>query len=599
MRSADRTSGATTADAPKPRGSRSSSQRIGLRVGVAAVASGALAAGALALAISAGASVRSQSHQPAAYGFTTLDNNNDPTFNQLLGINDHGVIAGYLGSGAAGHPNQGYLLPPQYGQANYVSENYPGSVQTQVTGLNNHGVTVGFFSDQNNQNLMNDNFGFYDVAGHFHQANFPTHNNATPPIDQLLGINDLGVAVGFYTNGQGVNRGYEYNINTRRFSRVMIPGVPNLSKTVSLTATAISNADSVAGFYSVSGGTTDGFLETAGGHFTKLAFPGASMTQPFGVNDLGEVVGAYTVGTGSAATTHGFTWTSGHGFTTVDDPSGVGTTLVNGVNDRGDLIGFYTDTAGNTDGFLATPATRMVRQLDLKPMPAGTVTFGQDSAGHLTAQLNTSGLTPGSSHTVELWGPDGSSPLTQFSTLTASSVGTGDATLDSAYMGSIPDGSRLVILNGSQGGSVADEPIAETSRISGDVSGPLFTLHAVEVDPDGTSHGTPEGRATIVYDPSAQTLTVTVDASGLTPGAHAAHIHLGSCASQGPVQFMLMDLVANSRGKIVNETRVISDVTTPIPASGWYLNIHQGDSNTILQNGQPTISFRPLLCSDI
>jgi hypothetical protein len=62
---------------------------------------------------------------------------------------------------------------------------------------------------------------------------------------------------------------------------------------------------------------------------------------------------------------------------------------------------------------------------------------------------------------------------------------------------------------------------------------------------------------------------------------------------------MMMDLVANSQGNIVDETRVISGVTAPIPASGWYLNIHQGDSNTILQNGQPTIDFRPLLCADI
>src|SRR5579885_3695116 len=42
--------------------------------------------------------------------FQTLDNAADPTFNQLLGINNTGVIAGYFGSGAAGHPNKGYLL---------------------------------------------------------------------------------------------------------------------------------------------------------------------------------------------------------------------------------------------------------------------------------------------------------------------------------------------------------------------------------------------------------------------------------------------------------------------------------------------------------
>ena len=48
------------------------------------------------------------------------------TFNQLLGINNKGVIAGYRGSGAQGHPNKGYPLLPPYGQGQYVNENFPG-----------------------------------------------------------------------------------------------------------------------------------------------------------------------------------------------------------------------------------------------------------------------------------------------------------------------------------------------------------------------------------------------------------------------------------------------------------------------------------------
>ncbi len=641
MNFADRTRG-PAAHGPQ-HGAPRSPRRARLRLGVTAVASGILAAGALAVMTSGGASAHSNtsltshtshtSHTmhsngptsgpmngptsapmngptsgpmngPASgtgghtsYSFTTLDDRNDPTFNQLLGINEQGLIAGYFGSGGAGHPNQGYQLQPPYGQANYAAENYPGSVQTQVTGLNNQGVTVGFFSGQNNQNLMNDNFGFYD-DGQFHEVNFPTHNNATPPVNQLLGISDHGVAVGFYTNAQGNNRGYTYDTRTGKFTRVLVPGAPHGVAGPSLTAAAINNSGDIAGFYTTAAGRTDGFV-TDGHHFTGLAFPGAAATTALGINDGTEVVGSYTVGTGSAAVMHGFTWTPSRGFSTVDDPSGIGATTINGINRRGDLVGFYTDTAGNTDGFLATRAGRMVRHLALKPMPAGTASFGRDGSGQLTVQLATFGMTPGSSHTVELLGPAGSAPLTQFAALTASPAGQGNMTLGSSYLASIPAGSRLVILNGSQGGSVANEPIAETSQLTGNVSGQVFTLNAVEVSPAGTSYGTPGGQGTITYDPGAHTLTVTVQASGLTPGNHAAHIHLGSCASQGGVQYMMMDLVANSQGKIVDETRVISGVTAPIPASGWYLNIHQGDSATILQNGQPTIDFRPLLCSGI
>lgn len=62
---------------------------------------------------------------------------------------------------------------------------------------------------------------------------------------------------------------------------------------------------------------------------------------------------------------------------------------------------------------------------------------------------------------------------------------------------------------------------------------------------------------------------------------------------------MLKDLVASRRGRIARAVRVFTHVTTPIPAHGWYLNIHQGNSRNILSNGQPTIYFRPLLCADI
>ena len=348
MNAADRTSDVAAADGS---GRRSRWARP-MRLGVAAVASGALAAtGALTLLAPAGASTHSST---AAYHFRTLDNQHDVTFNQLLGINNNGVIAGYFGSGAQGHPNKGYRLVKPYGQGSYINENFPGSKQTQVTGLNDNGITVGFWSTQNTASMANNNFGFYARNGHFHAVNFPTGDNASPQVDQLLGVNDGGIAVGFYTNGQGSNRGFEYNISTHVFSRVLVPGAPGGTKGPSLTAAAINNNGAVAGFYVTSGGATDAFVKKANGRFIKIAFPGAAMTQAFGINDNGEVVGAYTLGSGSTATTHGFTWRGGH-FTTVDDPHGVGTTFINGVNNAGDLVGFYTDSAGNTDGMLATP----------------------------------------------------------------------------------------------------------------------------------------------------------------------------------------------------------------------------------------------------
>ncbi len=326
---------------------RNARRRNARRVAATAVASGLLAAGALALTTSAASAATVDSHQGTSYSFRTIDNPNDLTFNQLLGINDFGQIAGYFGSGAAGHPNKGYVIPP-FSSHTFINENFPGSVQTQVTGLNNRGITVGFWSSMNNANMVNDNHGFVDVNGHFRIADFPTGAPGTPPVDQLLGVNDSNVAVGFYLDAQGNTHGYEYNIRTNRFSSVVDPNAP----AASLTAAAINDEGHVAGIYTnPANGVTDGFLKTHG-QFTDLAVPGAASTMALGVNNRDEVVGVYADAAGNM---HGFTWTAQHGFTTVDDPHGMGTTTINGVNDFGQVVGFYVDSAGNTDGFLATP----------------------------------------------------------------------------------------------------------------------------------------------------------------------------------------------------------------------------------------------------
>lgn len=327
------------------RAARSNSKHLRARLrSRLAVAIAATAAGVTAVPAAA-AAVTPPPDASGNYNFQTLDNNKDTTFNQLLGINDNGKIAGYFGSGQSGHPNRGYELVPPYGQGSYINENFPGSAQTQVTGLNNHGVTVGFWV-----NGKGANHGFYAIHNrHFRTVDFPTTDNAKPQFDQLLGVNDSGVAVGVYTDRQGNNHGYSFNIATHRFHAIKVRGDTNV------TAAAINDLGDVAGFAKNSSGTTEAFLLRSDGKLFRLNYPGASATQALGVNDGDEIVGQYTVGTGSTAPTHGFVWVPGLGFRNVDDPNGIGATTINGVNDRGTLVGFYTDSGGNTDGLLAKP----------------------------------------------------------------------------------------------------------------------------------------------------------------------------------------------------------------------------------------------------
>jgi probable HAF family extracellular repeat protein len=324
---------------------RAARLRGAARASAAAVATGTVA-GALLLAGGSAFAATASHHAAtaASYTFTTLDNQADPTFNQLLGINSHDVISGYFGAGTPGHPNKGYLLDPPYAQANYVNENFPGSAQTQVTGLNNLGDTSGFWVSANGTN-----HGFVEWNGVFASYNDPKTPHMKGSVNQLLGVNNSGVAVGFYNDAAGNSHAYQVNQATSVYTAIKIPG------SVSTAATGINNNGDIVGTAKDASGTTSSWL-LHDGHLTTYQFPGGSDTQAFGVNNKDQIVGSYTDGGGVS---HGFVLSKPLGpvshWQSIDDPNGVGSTVVNGINNNGDLVGFYTDAAGNTDGMLAQP----------------------------------------------------------------------------------------------------------------------------------------------------------------------------------------------------------------------------------------------------
>jgi hypothetical protein len=224
--------------------------------------------------------VTGYSSTPASVSLSANSHREHPTFNQLLGINNRGQIAGYFGSGAAGHPNKGYVL--NLGpSSSFTNENFPGGIQTQVIGINDTGVSVGFWSTQNTKSQTNNNFGFHDWHGQFHSVKFPTRNNAKPPVNQLLGVNNAGIAVGFYNGAQGNSHAYAYSIPGGWFHRIRIHGA------VSSTASGINNRGDIAGFYTGRDGVT-----------------------------------TYMVGTGNNAKSSGFIWARDFGFRTINAPHG-------------------------------------------------------------------------------------------------------------------------------------------------------------------------------------------------------------------------------------------------------------------------------------
>jgi hypothetical protein len=298
---------------------------------LAAAACGALATASTAMA--------------QTFTFSTLDNPADPTFNQLLGINDAGVIVGYYGSGQPGHPNKGYEIAPPY--TKFTTNMQPGSVQTQATGINNSSQTTGFWSDTNTG--TDANFAFYRLPN---GKNF-TYVSAidplvasTPRISQALGINNNSELAGFYLDANGESHAYTYSLSTSAYASVVIGGAS------SAAATGVNDSGEISGFFTNStSGKTGGFVRSAnGGVITKFNVPGTTFTQLLGINNAGVAVGFYN---DTAGVPHGLYYTPANGaWLTVDDPSGAGGTVVNGVNNMNQLVGFYTDAAGNTHGMI-------------------------------------------------------------------------------------------------------------------------------------------------------------------------------------------------------------------------------------------------------
>lgn len=267
------------------------------------------------------------------YNFTTIDYPGD-TFTQLLGINNQGVIAGYHGADV----NKGftYVLKTM----SFQNENYPASAQTQVIGINNSPAkTVGFYIDGTGRTN-----GFEARGGVFMKVNFPGQ-----PFNQLLGQNNVGQAAGYFStkaDGSGPDHAYIYDENGGVFEVLTIPG------SQSAQATGINDAGNVCGFFVDSSNVNHGWVLMQG-TLRQLDFPGSTNTQALGLNNHGVVVGTYQ---DTGLMTHGFTYNvTSKTYQSIDDPNGVGTTVVNGINDNGWLVGFYGTSPINS-GFLAQPA---------------------------------------------------------------------------------------------------------------------------------------------------------------------------------------------------------------------------------------------------
>jgi hypothetical protein len=284
-------------------------------------------------------------HKAAGYHFTTLD---DPlaysNFNELLGINNEAHIVGFDGSGSPSDPSQGYVIYPPYAKTNYHAVIYPTALDTEATAVNNKKTIAGFYTEKGPKTL-----GFTYTGGIWTSYRDPKAQG-DGGVTELLGLNDSGIAVGFYQLGSA-SGSFELDITDNDFDGLNPRGGSDV------IATGINGNGDIVGYLTESSGTVVGFLRK-NGHYSYFSYPGSVSTEFLGVTIRDYIVGSYV---DSRGVTHGFllasplsknpTWQS------IDDPDAVGPTVVTSINAHLDLVGYYVDSQGNTNGFLATPSS--------------------------------------------------------------------------------------------------------------------------------------------------------------------------------------------------------------------------------------------------
>jgi hypothetical protein len=167
---------------------------------------------------------------------------------------------------------------------------------------------------------------------------------------ELIAINKSGqiLAAACFS---GVSSCQAYSFQSGIFSaQILYPG------SASTIAYGINDVGEIIGAYSNDEVTFHGFTLISG-VFSTMDYPGATDTYLTGINNSGEIVGAWDSGGVDKygnPLTHGFLLDSGS-FTSFDSPyAGVSSTTPWGINDKGAIVGQTIDT---NDFFLGIEAT--------------------------------------------------------------------------------------------------------------------------------------------------------------------------------------------------------------------------------------------------
>jgi probable HAF family extracellular repeat protein len=282
--------------------------------------------------------VASMSHaDPITYSFTIIDvpgtgaNSTVPN-----GINDQGQVVGIFGQLGVGY--RGFL----YSGGGFTTID-AGSDYTIAYDINNSGSIIGDYGLSSG----NVSHGFLSTGGTIAPFDVPGALSTS-----LSGINDLGDIIGGYSDTSGKSHGFLSSNGS-----ITTIDVPVLNPKATGGLNGINNAGEIVGTNYSAAGSALGF-KYVNGNFSTISL--GDNTFLSGINDRGQISGTiYSEATGP----HGFVLDADGSYTPIDVPGifpvcprppCVSTNDVYGINNLGQVVGTYTDGTGR-HAFIGTP----------------------------------------------------------------------------------------------------------------------------------------------------------------------------------------------------------------------------------------------------
>ena len=195
MKHRDRTAGAAAGRTGRP-----ARWKAATRISLGVAASGALAATA-ALSAAAPAGASTQIAHATKYTFTTLDNRQRPHVQPAARDQQARRHRRLLRQRRRRAPQQGLRAPLALRAGQLHQRELPRLRADPGHRHQQQGLHGRLLVDHEQRPAWPTNYGFIEWNGVFTSTSRPAHLH--PPVNQLLGVNDNGVAVGFYNDAKG------------------------------------------------------------------------------------------------------------------------------------------------------------------------------------------------------------------------------------------------------------------------------------------------------------------------------------------------------------------------------------------------------------